>query len=112
MGQGDSGFEHRRASGHGALELHRRLFDSKVFLEVWVKVKSGWADDERLLCIVADELHERAAITDDTWAELCRLFDDQRLIQVVMLVGYYHLVSFVLNGLRVPLEEGAVGFGG
>ncbi|MGI2257791.1 GTPase Era [Shewanella sp. GXUN23E] len=26
-----------------------RLFDNKVFLEVWVKVKSGWADDERAL---------------------------------------------------------------
>ncbi|MBS1198716.1 MAG: GTP-binding protein Era [Proteobacteria bacterium] len=26
-----------------------RLFDAKVYLEVWVKVKSGWADDERLL---------------------------------------------------------------
>ena len=26
-----------------------RLFDSKVFLEVFVKVKSGWSDDERLL---------------------------------------------------------------
>jgi GTPase len=26
-----------------------RLFDSKVYLEVWVKVKSGWADDERLV---------------------------------------------------------------
>lgn len=25
------------------------LFDSKVYLEVWVKVKSGWADDTRLL---------------------------------------------------------------
>ena len=24
-----------------------KLFDSKVYLEVWVKVKSGWADDER-----------------------------------------------------------------
>ncbi|RKF18607.1 GTPase Era [Alginatibacterium sediminis] len=26
-----------------------RLFDNKVFLEIWVKVKSGWADDERAL---------------------------------------------------------------
>ncbi len=26
-----------------------RLFDVKVYLEIWVKVKSGWADDERLL---------------------------------------------------------------
>lgn len=26
-----------------------KLFDGKVFLEVFVKVKSGWADDERLL---------------------------------------------------------------
>lgn len=26
-----------------------RLFDAKVYLEIWVKVKSGWADDERLL---------------------------------------------------------------
>jgi GTP-binding protein Era len=26
-----------------------RLFDGKVYLEIWVKVKSGWADNERLL---------------------------------------------------------------
>ncbi|HXE40269.1 MAG TPA: KH domain-containing protein, partial [Azonexus sp.] len=26
-----------------------RLFAGKVYLEVWVKVKSGWNDDERLL---------------------------------------------------------------
>jgi len=26
-----------------------RLFGGKVYLEIWVRVKSGWADDERLL---------------------------------------------------------------
>ena len=26
-----------------------RLFGGKVFLEVWVRVKAGWAEDERVL---------------------------------------------------------------
>lgn len=35
--------------GTEARQDMQRLFDSKVHLELWVKVKSGWADDERAL---------------------------------------------------------------
>jgi alkylhydroperoxidase family enzyme len=60
-----------------------------------------------VLCRAADELHGQHEISDATWAALAEHFDEQELIEVAMLVGYYHLVSFVLNALGVPLEPGA-----
>lgn len=33
-----------------------RLFEGKVFLELWVKVKGGWADDARMLKSLGHEL--------------------------------------------------------
>ncbi len=35
--------------GTEARQDMEKLFDAKVYLEVWVKVKSGWADDTRLV---------------------------------------------------------------
>jgi GTP-binding protein Era len=43
------GGEQLKAIASEARRDLERLFDGKVFLEVWVKVKSGWADDERAL---------------------------------------------------------------
>lgn len=45
---GKGGEKLKRVSSEARVELEK-LFDGKVFLEVWVKVKSGWADDERAL---------------------------------------------------------------
>lgn len=45
---GKGGEKLKRIASEARVELER-LFDGKVFLEVWVKVKSGWADDERAL---------------------------------------------------------------
>ncbi len=45
---GRGGEKLKRISSEARVELEK-LFDGKVFLEVWVKVKSGWADDERAL---------------------------------------------------------------
>lgn len=45
---GKGGERLKRISSEARIELER-LFDGKVYLETWVKVKSGWADDERAL---------------------------------------------------------------
>lgn len=45
---GKGGEQLKRISSEARVELEK-LFDGRVYLEVWVKVKSGWADDERAL---------------------------------------------------------------
>jgi GTP-binding protein Era len=41
--------EKLKAIGTQARKDMERLFGGKVFLELWVKVRSGWADDEATL---------------------------------------------------------------
>ncbi|MFT3717987.1 GTPase Era [Pseudorhodoferax sp.] len=42
---GDKGERIKRIGTEARVELER-LLDAKVFIELWVKVRSGWADDE------------------------------------------------------------------
>ena len=70
----------------------------------------GWDPFEATLCRAADEIHDDGCIGDSTWDAMAREYDEQQLLQATMLVGYYHLVSYVLNSLGVPLEPGARGY--
>jgi alkylhydroperoxidase family enzyme len=56
----------------------------------------------------ADELHDHGTIEDGTWAELAARFDDEQLLELLALAGFYHLVSFLANGARVELEPWAM----
>lgn len=59
-----------------------------------------------MVLTAADELHEHGTISDATWAELSARFGERELIELVMLIGHYHMVAFTLNALRVQPEEG------
>ena len=72
----------------------------------------GWTELEAAVLRAADELHSGACITDDTWAVLAAHLDEQQLIEVPMLVGQYHIVSFILNTLGIQREPGLGGFNG
>ena len=43
---GDKGGRIKRIGTETRVELEKGLLDAKVFGEMWVKVRSSWADDE------------------------------------------------------------------
>src|SRR5262249_37786506 len=65
---------------------------------------------ERLLLRLVDELHETAQLTDGLWKELKAEWTDEQLVELVVLVGRYHLISFVTNAFRLPGEPYAARF--
>jgi alkylhydroperoxidase family enzyme len=70
---------------------------------------SGWTELDATILRATDELHEDSCISDATWERLAQVYDDKQLIELVMSVGHYHLVSMALNTLGVQREEGVVG---
>lgn len=72
---------------------------------------TGWTPFETVLLRAADELHQDACISEETWRALAAEYDEQQLIEVPMLVGQYHLVAFTLNSLGVELDDGVPTFG-
>ena len=65
----------------------------------------AFPDRERLLLRLADALHDDARVSDDLWAALRAHWSEEQLIEMVALTGFYHLVSFAANALRIPLER-------
>ena len=68
------------------------------------EISGEWGPRDQALLRAADELHERSAISDQTWEALAAEYDYQQLIEVCMVVGQYHMVAFTLNSLGVELE--------
>jgi alkylhydroperoxidase family enzyme len=66
----------------------------------------GWTPAEVAVLRATDELHDRSTITDATWATLAEHFGTQQVLDLVFLVGNYHLVSFALNACRVERDDG------
>ena len=57
-----------------------------------------------------DELHEHADINDATWAALASILTAEQVLDVLLLAGWYHAISYAANAARVALEDGAPHF--
>lgn len=66
----------------------------------------GFEGDEAAAYTVALELLDGHAISTASYAEAQRRFGDRGMVELVTTIGYYSLISLMLNGFEVPLAPG------
>jgi alkylhydroperoxidase family enzyme len=65
---------------------------------------------ERALIRVADALHDSSDIDDTLWDSARETMDEAQLLDLFLLCGWYHAISFAARAARVALEPGALRF--
>jgi 4-carboxymuconolactone decarboxylase len=60
-----------------------------------------WTPRERALLQAADELVEHGTVGDATWAALAEHLDDAALVEAVLTVGHYSMLSMLANAAGV-----------
>jgi 4-carboxymuconolactone decarboxylase len=70
------------------------------------EVPSFERDDEQIVYEVARQLLNDRRVTDATYASAESLLGETGMVELVTLVGYYCLISMMLNVFEVPLPEG------
>ncbi|HEX7442583.1 MAG TPA: carboxymuconolactone decarboxylase family protein [Acidimicrobiales bacterium] len=70
-----------------------------------------WGDErDRVLIEAVDSLHDTSGIGDPLWARLAAVLADDEILDLLMLSGWYHAISFAANGVQLDLEDGAPRF--
>jgi alkylhydroperoxidase family enzyme len=69
-----------------------------------------WSEPEKVLVATADALHRRSTLSETEFAALKAHYDDARIVEIIQLCGFYRTVSYLANGLALPLEPTAARF--
>jgi alkylhydroperoxidase family enzyme len=69
-----------------------------------------WSTAERALIAAVDALHHRSTLSDAEFVALKAHYDDDQILEIILLCGFYRTVSYLANGLALPLEDNAARF--
>jgi alkylhydroperoxidase family enzyme len=98
--------------------VHVTLFAEAAHLteeQVRATVRGGadaacWSAAEQALIATVDALHERATLSDTEFKALSAHYEDAKILEIIMLCGFYRTVSYLANALALPLEKTAARF--
>ena len=69
-----------------------------------------WAEQDRLVLQLADELYADFVVTDATWAGLAAHWPPREILEFVMTIGFYFMACGVHNAFGVQLDAGVPGW--
>jgi alkylhydroperoxidase family enzyme len=69
-----------------------------------------WPARDKCLILLVDELHDTSTVSDTAWSELMQHHTEEQALELIVLAGYYHTISFLTNALRIELESDAPRF--
>jgi 4-carboxymuconolactone decarboxylase len=70
----------------------------------------GWVEADHDLVTFADELCATNAVSDATWLRLAARWSEPELVELLVVAGFYRLVSGLLNSAGVQREPGTPGW--
>jgi alkylhydroperoxidase family enzyme len=70
----------------------------------------AWSDGDALLIRLADELHDTCRISDELWSPLAARYSAEQLLELITVAGWYRLIAYLINGIRIESEPWAPGF--
>ncbi|VIO68512.1 hypothetical protein CI1B_21320 [Bradyrhizobium ivorense] len=69
-----------------------------------------WSPAEQAMLAAVDALHARATLDDAEFAALAAHYDEDQILEIILLCGFYRTVSYLANSLALPLEATAARF--
>ncbi|CCE11484.1 conserved hypothetical protein [Bradyrhizobium sp. STM 3843] len=69
-----------------------------------------WSVAERALLAAVEALHQRSTLGEAEFAALRSHYDEDQILEIILLCGFYRTVSYLARALDLPLEENAVRF--
>lgn len=64
------------------------------------------SEEEEILYDLCIELHRTRSVSDVTYNRALAKFGEERIVEAVVLQGYYALLAMVMNTARTPLPQG------
>ena len=92
---------------HRAIGREAGLTDTEI---EWLAGDGAWSQDDAALVAMVDELVDDNMVSEETWQRLTRRWSETQLLELLVLCGFYRLVSGLLNSIGVAIEPGTPGW--